>query len=421
MPQKPRSYKIKPTDEMITSQAGLVQFGEMLHRLEVPRLLNSIFCSKEEDNSGSNSILPLLLMYVGGGKRISDIREIQQEPIYKELQLWNKNYTYDALLKWLKRKSDLSHLFCKMMTPLLQKALDSSLSYTLDIDAYFLESEKFSSKIGHKGKGFYPLASHMNGYLVDLELRTGNESPAKGLIDAVERISNRLTKEQISILRSDSAGYQSEIFNFCEKKGWKFVIAARKDASVIATLNQIPEEDWINYDEEHQIASTIHSMEDSLSSFRLVALRKKKMQMSFMQQEEENSCYRFVLATNTEHSNQALLRFYRKRGEDSENKIKEMKQGFGMDYLPFSDHFKGNELVMFIQALAYNLTLWMKQNIFPKAFQKHQVVTLRWKFFMKAGKLVKHARNYYFKVKRDFLDCYKRIKAQIERLHPLLE
>ena len=68
MPQKPFSYKIKPTDEMITNQAGLIQFTEMLYRLEIPQLLNSICSSKEGDCSGSNALLPLLLMYVGGGK-----------------------------------------------------------------------------------------------------------------------------------------------------------------------------------------------------------------------------------------------------------------------------------------------------------------------------------------------------------------
>ena len=49
-----------------------------------------------------------------------------------------------------------------------------------------------------------------------------------------------------------------------------------------------------------------------------------------------------------------MIQWYNQRGEDSENRIKELKLDFGVDQLPCSD-FYANARNFLIAALSYNL------------------------------------------------------------------
>jgi hypothetical protein len=416
------NYKIETTDENLTSQSGLLQYGELLHRLGLKQIIDEQFPKQTRGESGSEYILPLLLMYTGGGKRLSDIRQIYHDGIHCSCKIINKKMDEDTLGKWLKRKGTFGGVqFLKELSlSTVSKATKQSKNLTLDVDAYFNASEKYSATIGHKGKGFYPLATHISGgYITDLEFRLGNASPREGLLEAIQRTVAGLKKGIISLIRMDSAGYQSKIFNYCEEQDFSFVIAAQQNRTVIAVLDQIPEKEWKDYGDEYQIASSIHCMEKTKKSFRIVGLRKKVEQLSFDEEGSAESKYKIVIATNASHSDKAILKFYRQRGHHSENCIKEMKQGFGFDYLPFADHFAGNDFVMQIQSLAYNLFLLMKQIVLPSNFKKHLVSTVRWKFFFQAGKLVKHGRQYVFKVKQSFVELFLYCKAKINQIRPI--
>jgi len=62
-----------------------------------------------------------------------------------------------------------------------------------------------------------------------------------------------------------------------------------------------------------------------------------------------------IIATNADKMlAENVVMFYRKRGDTSENRIKELKNGFNLKYLPISD-FTGNAFYFSIGVLAYNL------------------------------------------------------------------
>ena len=69
----------------------------------------------------------------------------------------------------------------------------------------------------------------------------------------------------------------------------------------------------------------------------------------------------YIIATNdAELDVEEILRLHRQRGETSENKIKELKSGFSMSYLPISN-FGANSFYFTIGILAHNLFLLFKQ------------------------------------------------------------
>jgi len=61
-----------------------------------------------------------------------------------------------------------------------------------------------------------------------------------------------------------------------------------------------------------------------------------------------------VIATNRIESSEQVIKWYNQRGDCSENRIKELKIGFGMERMPCGQ-FEANAVFFRIGILAYNL------------------------------------------------------------------
>ena len=125
----------------------------------------------------------------------------------------------------------------------------------------------------------------------------------------------------------------------------------------------------------------------------------------------------YCIATNDNELTPAeIIKLHRQRGETSENKIKELKNGFNMSYLPTSN-FEANSFYFAIGTLAYNLFLLFKQ-ILDKNLQKHTVKTIRYKLYNIAAKVVLHAREITLKVNEQLIELLQNIRyrAYEERL-----
>lgn len=427
MTKKIPSYNIEETKDLLTSQAGLVEFSRSLHKLGIPSELDRRFLKPEKGGYAASAvIMPLLLTYVGGGKKLSDTRQIAGEPIYQKLNLLGKIPQVDSINKWLKRLGETGNSCLEdLSTELVQQAVKDKKRLVIDIDATFIASEKYGCTKGYKGNGFFPLFTHINGgYVADIDFRLAHLGPIAGISDALVRCIQKFKGKKL-LFRSDSAGYQKEVINRCYKNNITFTIAAKKTTSLIQALDQIKPEDWNPYNDEYDTASCSYSMNQTEQAFRLVALRKRRHQQNFLDlveghEHQEDSVYKQVIATNSDKSDKAILAFYAKRADRSENKIKELKENFSGDYLPFSNDIKGNELVSRIQCLAYNLNLIVKKNVFPKSFKRHTCSTLRWKFFLTAGKLIKHGRKMILRVQSQVLALFSEVKERIDKLRPLL-
>ena len=80
------------------------------------------------------------------------------------------------------------------------------------------------------------------------------------------------------------------------------------------------------------IAETVHCMNRTDEAFRLVVIRRPYQRRLFGEEEAYEKYT--VIATNREESAEEVVRWYNQRGECSENRIKEVKIGFGMESLP---------------------------------------------------------------------------------------
>jgi hypothetical protein len=412
-------FKIEMTRDMITPHAGLALLGEFAVGLG---LLKSVDSCLPKPGSGvgyhsSEYIFPLILMLNGGGRSLEDTRQIQADEGLREILPLERIPSSDAFGDWLRNmgvNGGVSGLE-RVNRRVLKRGMkyDGIKGYILDIDATGIKAEKQTAQITYKGfKGYMPIVGHLaeNGLVVGDEFREGNIAPATRNLTFIKYCVRQLPKgKRITALRSDSAAYQAEIINYCEREGIQFAIGADLDEAVVGAIRVIPKKDWKPYKSGY-IAETVHSMEKTKEAFRLIVIRTPYQSRLFAQ--EEVSLQYTVIATNRAESAEDLVAWYNQRGECSENRIKELKIGFGMERMPCGQ-LKANAMFFRIGTLAYNLFRLFTLKTLSPSWHRHQVQTVRWRLYQIAGKIVFHGGRVFLKVRRGLCLLFTDIRLRI--------
>lgn len=420
----------------ITSQAGSIVLGEYLHAIGVPELIERHLPQPQSAKGYPPSffIQPLLLMLHNGGRVLEDLRMIEEDRALRKLLNLPKVPKADSVGKWLKRLGLMGvYTLQSVQRPLLKRYLKDRTHVTLDIDASLIFNQKRISEPTYKGeKGFSSMLGHIDGgWLLCSELRSGNIAPADNNLGFLKRCQAQVPSEvKVGYLRADAAGYQHELFDYCNEQGITFVIGGKLDNSVVENIAQIPDDAWQKLTSrsgeahhlEEEVAEFLHTMHQAKAAFRMIVVRKRSTPLlpglwEFLDEEEKLALseerYQ-VIATNAdseEFSAQDVVRFYRRRGDESENRIKEFKNGFNLSYLPTGD-FMANAFYFQIGALAYNTFLLFKQEVLHKEWRKHTVRTIRYKLYHIAGKVVTHSRQLTLKVPNAFKELLASIRAK---------
>ena len=432
MAQTLLNFSIASTDERLTVHSGEIVFGEYLKAIGVDKLCDK-YLPQPKSNRGYapfNFIQPLLLMMHGGGHSLDDIRMVQSDKALREVLHINKVPTADGTGKWLKRHGliglygveDINKVLLKRYLKRIEEPL------VLDIDASVIESHKSIAAYTYKMfPGFTPMIGHINGgYIIHNEFRSGNIAPADHNLSFVKRCEEQLPKNtKLHYLRADSASYQAKLFDYCEDNSITYTIGAHLDRSVLNNIKEIKGwetmrlHDGKTHQVKEEVSEFIHTMNNTNHSFRLIVIKKTTTPIlhGFEDILSEEALLEYakeryhVIATNAdEMSAEEVVMFYRKRGDTSENRIKELKNGFNLKYLPTSD-FTGNAFYFSVGILAYNLFVLFKETL-EKSWQRYTIQTLRYKLYNIAGKVITHARQTILKVNAEFVELLQNIRTK---------
>ena len=434
MAQTVLNFSIAPTDERLTSRSGEIVFGEYLKAIGVDKLCNT-YLPQPGSNRGYgpfNFIQPLLLMLHSGGNSLDDLRMIQADKAIQEVLHIKNVPTADSTGKWLKRHGLRGVYAIENINQNLLKRYLNRIEepLVLDIDASVIKSHKSTAAYTYKMfPGFTPMIGHINGgYIIHSEFRSGNIAPADHNLTFIQRCEEQLPKEEkIAYVRADSASYQAELFDYCQDNNMIYAIGAHLDSAVLKNINEIEtwkilrSHDGKTHHVKEEVAEFIHTMQHTNHAFRLIVTKKTTTPilpgLEKLFSEEELLAYAseryHVIATNAdedEMSAQDVVMFYRKRGDTSENRIKELKNGFNLKYLPSSD-FIANAFYFQIGVLAYNLFVLFKETL-CKSWQKHTIETLRYKLYNIAGKVITHSRQTILKVNKQFIELLENIRKK---------
>jgi hypothetical protein len=412
-------FKLEITRDTITSHAGLSLLGEFCVGLD---LLGVVDRNLPKPGSGagykaSEYVFPLVLMFNGGGRSLEDMRVIRADTGLRELLPLERVPSSDATGDWLRRMGETGGLLGleRSNRRFLKRGMkyDGIKEYTLDIDATGIESHKESALFTYKGyPGYMPIVGHLaeNGLVVSEEFREGNEPPASRNLEFLKHCIKQMPKGKvIKRFRADAASYQADIMNYCSKRGIEFAIGADLDEAVLRAIESMSESEWEPYKAGH-IAETVHCMNRTQKAFRLIVVRRPYQGKLFG--DEDKKLRYTAIAASMAGKAQEVLEWYNQRGECSENRIKDLKIGFGMERMPCGQSY-ANAVFFRIGAIAYNIYRLFLMKTLDQSWHKHQVQTVRWRLYQTAGKVVNHGNRMYLKVRRGLYNLFAKIRLRI--------
>jgi hypothetical protein len=441
-------FQIQETNGTLTSRSGLAIVQETAMALGIVRDI-----AEQLPQPGSNRgfapeeyVMPLVLMFCGGGRAMEELREIKQDTGLRKLCNLDRIPSTDAFGTWLRNSQNLKGMK-RVNEALVDQTLERTAQddFTLDTDATYLETEKNCAKVNYKGeKSFSILLSFISNLdlCVRSDYRNGNISPATGIADHLKytlRLLKRHNK-RLKHFRSDSAAYNSEVINLCMAPENRviFTITADKDSAVKAAIKKIEPHEWQRLRDRHgfdtgrQSATTIHTMEKTNNSYTLIVQRwpnpaydlftaagvadeRKKTSRTEVDgvpapeaKPPEPFCYHAIATNDNDRTPKELIEFHNQRG-DAENYNKEIKNGFGMDYAP-SRKLAANAVWFEIGKLTYNLMIAFKRLLLEPTWWRKTIATLRWELLSIPGKVVWHGRQLYLRVVPRHCELLRKIR-----------
>ncbi len=382
----------------------------------------------------SEFIKTLILMQHEGSFHLDEVRHIQDDEALRTVLDLKKLPRATTLGDWLRRMGNqpqIQDAWVKVNKALLQSALHRCKKVTLDIDATEIIAHKADAKWTYnKNKGFMPMVGHIaeTGQVVAVDFRHGNVPPAQDNLAFIQQCQQSLPEGcALNALRIDAAGYQTKIIEYCDTQGIEYAIRAKTSAAMRAQIEAASDSDWqplldkqgkpISGQDTYRTSFCIGDYEEA---FTLVIQRTAlKGQASLDLDSQESSeainqggyVHRAIATNRDELSDSEIIHWYKvnwcvalregalgynQRAEDSENRIKELKLDFGGDTLPCPD-FNANALYFLISALSCNLFALMRQ-LLPEELAHHRAMTLRWRLYAIAAKVVRTGRQLFVKL-----------------------
>lgn len=400
-------FKIGPTKQAITSFAGLPLMMGMARSLGLEEAINGLkLKARDRGYKAAESGLTLMGLMQSGGEALDDVSLLRGDAGLCEL--WGEVPAANTLGEWLRRFGKKSvHQLGNIQLASAAKVIGALKlkRVTLDVDAFFLESQKSDVEMNYEGlRGYNPVAATCAEIKMPMAglFRAGNASPMAHLSGLLERVIKALPGIGVRV-RSDSAGFQAKVVRVLMERGADFTITARKDENVMETIRGIREEVWKSYEcgawenRKAEMSETLHVFAgaEDLPAYRLIVLRWQKVEPTLFDQDPYE--YHAVLTSLDGWSAGLVLQFHRNRQDGSENVNKELSGGFGLSKLPCRE-FMANAAYFQIALMASTVAAAVRFLALPETWRKYTIKTLSFRLIRSAGIVSRRARSLWLKI-----------------------
>ena len=434
-------YKLATTNDKLTSRAGLLAIAQLMESLQLSERIDQLLPQPKSNRGFKPSVFvqTFILMLHEGSFHLDDVRHLSDDKALRSVLDLKDIPQACTLGAWLRRMGDQKESFLALQElnkVILKSALHRRKGITLDIDATEIIANKLDAKWTYnKNQGYMPMVGHIaeTGQVVACDFREGSASPSRENMELILQCEQSLPANCfVESLRIDSAGYQTKIIQYCDDDGVGYAIRAKMSATIKAYINSLKEESWepLMNKKGEKVANqdtcrTVHCIGDYEKAFTLIIQRTRIKGQAKLDLDDDNTgeesvsngyIYRAIASNKNEWSDSQIVHWYNQRGEDSENRIKELKLDFGGDTLPCSD-FNANALYFFLSAMAYNLFAFMRQ-LLPEELSHHRAMTIRWRLYAMAAKVVKTGRQVFVKLQSKSQQLLEQVLAALRRFDP---
>jgi len=234
-------YKIAEGSSNTSSFAGLAPIVEFYHRSGLPDVIDkSIGIRTTRGRKDHDHVLSLVLLQLAGASAVDHLPFLKEKLSFERLGVDIPSPT--ACRAWLKEfhnpNEDIKrgmgkafipesnrHLdgFGKVFTHLFSviSAMDPRASITLDQDATFIETESKGALWNYQGNRSYEAFSTYcpeHDLVLASKYSDGNVPPGYMQFEEFKEVLKGLPEEVTQVsLRSDSAGYQTDLLRYCSE------------------------------------------------------------------------------------------------------------------------------------------------------------------------------------------------------------
>jgi hypothetical protein len=482
-----------------TASAGLLLFLDLLHKMGFTNIVEQNLSAKEGKQGWSDVsiLLSVILLNLSGGDCVDDIKVLEGDAGLRriinglehkkafgcsgqeQIRQWRngKLNTFpspSSIFRYLdmfhnpseeaRRLKNVAFIpmsnenllgfsrINKDMLDFLQLNNPEKVA-TIDADASIVESQKEQALYSYKKyKGYQPLNVWWweQGYMVHTEFRDGNV-PAGWELTRVfsETLSLLPAGVEKVYLRSDTAGYQHKLLQYCEqgenKRFGRIDFAIGSDVSVEfkREVFKVGESEWhplhkeVNGQKEETgqewaevpyVPSAIcHSKKGR--SYRYIGIREaftdrhstdteSQASLPFPTMELNNKRYKiFGLVTNMDWDGEELIHWSRKRCGNSEHVHSEMKEALCGGQLP-SGKFGANAAWWWMMILSLNLTAIMKKVALPSSWDGSRMKKIRFWLINIPGRVILVGKELIVRLTRDHpaMELLVHVRRQIAGL-----
>jgi hypothetical protein len=476
----PFQYLRDKIEKNLTSFAGLPLYLDLIHVSGLRTAIDQQLQSKTQGWRDLHIISSLILLNLVGGDCVDDIERLEQDEGLATLCLsietfgmkrrerrayekgWRKEKTRafpstSTIHRYLEQfhhakeekkrvegtafipaPNDLLQNLLSLNTTLIQFAQRQRglQTATLDQDATLAETHKRSALYSYKNfKAYQPLNTYWyeQGLLIHSEFRDGNVPAGYEQLRVLQEVLQQLPEGVVKVLlRSDSAGYQEDILEYCaegqnERFGViEFAIAARVSESFKQSVLQVPEEKWHTIYREAPSGEQFETGQEWAEvcfvprwaahskknpHYRYLAIRERmavqtelpgmepvQQELPFQTLDMKQGQYKlFGIVTNRALDGNALIHWHRQRCGDSEKVHHVEKSELAGGQFP-SQKFGANAAWWQIMVMTFNLHQMMKQHALPESLKTKGLKALRFQVIAVAGRVIHHGKRLFIKL-----------------------
>lgn len=429
------SVEVSATQTNMVGGCGLVLFMKYLKRAGIFRMLNDRL-PKPESNAGYQpevyvkTLWALKLLYPDVNAPLTRIDEMRESKAIKRALMSKDIPCSEAMGDWLRRlarcerigRSEDGNTILGGYEDGLERARDlfyevagevmgrmsSESGETLDFDASCIYGEKKCDEwMYNDAKGSMSYLAFIGRICVMAETEKGNHSPSDGIgkrIDSCIEFARKYRKE-VKVVRSDSAGYQSDVINACETARRRFYVRADVDPAVRRACEGIG--DWKHYDVrisrdrvcDREMGTAVHCMDRTKAAFSLVVKREVSREdpksVNTLPGLEAPKYKYWCIATNesvkTAPTDDGLTPAEIEEVFNDhcnvESRIKQLKSDTGIGRLPTSE-LGANRVYVYIMAMLHNLFELFKLECLPSSYKNKRLPTVVREFLLVPGRIV---------------------------------